>query len=147
MGGAQISRLRRKIRRDNLTCFYCGEEATTIEHLKPRVYGGRDSINNIVPACRVCNEERGTMPHMLFKRFVRRFGRPERRWSKNTNRYKFYAIRATKISTSNNDQLFWKIVERKGWSEMLVRRALKNYDLTNRVESSIIVFERGETSC
>lgn len=31
----------------------------TLEHLKPRVYGGRKTIRNIRGACHKCNRERG----------------------------------------------------------------------------------------
>jgi 5-methylcytosine-specific restriction endonuclease McrA len=54
-----------RIEQDNL-CFLCGNEMTragtgldtscTAEHLVPRCYGGRDVKENIVAACKRCNE-------------------------------------------------------------------------------------------
>lgn len=36
-------------------CAYCGEEATTLDHVVPLSRDGAHSIDNIVPACRPCN--------------------------------------------------------------------------------------------
>jgi 5-methylcytosine-specific restriction endonuclease McrA len=47
----------------NHRCCYCGEplldEATTFEHVVPRSRGGRETWENLVLACRWCNEKRG----------------------------------------------------------------------------------------
>jgi len=36
-------------------CFWCGDEATSVDHLKPRQNGGTDILNNLVAACHSCN--------------------------------------------------------------------------------------------
>jgi len=48
-------------RRDNHTCQYC--EATnvplTIDHIIPKVLGGKDTWENLVTACICCNNKKG----------------------------------------------------------------------------------------
>ena len=46
----------RKIRskvlaRDQYTCYYCGQEANTVDHILPRKSGGLDAMDNLVAAC------------------------------------------------------------------------------------------------
>ena len=43
------------LRRDNYVCRYCGERATTADHVVPKSKGGTDAMNNLVAACRECN--------------------------------------------------------------------------------------------
>ena len=43
------------LRRDNYVCRYCGERATTADHVVPKTKGGTDAMNNLVAACRECN--------------------------------------------------------------------------------------------
>lgn len=38
-----------------LTCHYCGDAAEALDHVIPRVAGGPDTTDNLVPACRSCN--------------------------------------------------------------------------------------------
>lgn len=53
----------------NYLCFYCGVKMTyevgpnqiTRDHLQPLSKGGRDSLENIVPACRSCNSSKCDM--------------------------------------------------------------------------------------
>lgn len=71
----------RKIRervliRDQYTCYYCGQEAFTVDHIVPRKLGGDDSMDNLVAACSRCNYRKGgrffesaptpPTPHLLF---------------------------------------------------------------------------------
>ena len=48
----------------NCTCVYCGNnyEITelTLDHVKPRCRGGEDLTTNVVPACRKCNQDKGS---------------------------------------------------------------------------------------
>lgn len=37
-------------------CWYCGEPATTVDHVIPRSRGGSDDDSNLLPACGPCNE-------------------------------------------------------------------------------------------
>jgi 5-methylcytosine-specific restriction endonuclease McrA len=42
-------------------CAYCGStENLTLDHVKPKVQGGRDVSHNVVAACRKCNQEKGS---------------------------------------------------------------------------------------
>ncbi len=51
--------------RDRHTCLYCGQVGNgrgvtlTRDHVVPRVQGGRDTWENVVTACRVCNGRKG----------------------------------------------------------------------------------------
>lgn len=56
------------IRRDGLNCHWCRAPLTvvsdkpnslTLDHLIPHSKGGKLRIDNLVPACRPCNEGRG----------------------------------------------------------------------------------------
>lgn len=48
-------------RRDNYTCQYCGAQNVplTIDHIIPKVRGGKDTWNNLVTACIACNNKKG----------------------------------------------------------------------------------------
>ncbi len=48
-------------RRDNHTCQYCGarDVPLTIDHIIPKVLGGKDTWNNLVTACIRCNNKKG----------------------------------------------------------------------------------------
>jgi hypothetical protein len=55
----------------DLRCVYCGAEAATWDHLENNVKDGRFSgfghrIYNLVPACRSCNEKKGSKPWRLY---------------------------------------------------------------------------------
>lgn len=49
--------------RDKCICAYCGEKLfpgkATRDHIVPRARGGRDAWENVVCACRGCNERKG----------------------------------------------------------------------------------------
>ncbi len=51
-------------RRDNHTCQYCGAKNVplTIDHIVPKVDGGKDSWENLVTACIQCNNKKGGRP-------------------------------------------------------------------------------------
>jgi 5-methylcytosine-specific restriction endonuclease McrA len=40
-------------------CIYCGVEADTVDHMIPKSRGGTDDVDNLIPACRACNQEKG----------------------------------------------------------------------------------------
>lgn len=44
------------LERDEHRCVYCGDEATTIDHVLPASRGGRSTWGNLVAACGPCNE-------------------------------------------------------------------------------------------
>lgn len=41
--------------RDKHVCAYCGERATTVDHVMPRSRGGGNTWDNLVAACTGCN--------------------------------------------------------------------------------------------
>ena len=53
-------------------CVYCGNEygydKLQIEHMIPKVRGGQDDIRNCQLACRSCNQAKGTMTDIEFRR-------------------------------------------------------------------------------
>lgn len=53
----QAARLR-VLRRDGYTCRYCGDVATTADHLVPVSQGGPSTDDNLVAACLHCNSGR-----------------------------------------------------------------------------------------
>lgn len=49
-------KLREKILiRDNYTCFYCGQEANTADHIIPISKGGISNEDNMIACCHRCN--------------------------------------------------------------------------------------------
>lgn len=50
--------------RDNYTCQYCGTQPTkaslTIDHVTPKVRGGKTTWENVVCACKRCNLRKGS---------------------------------------------------------------------------------------
>lgn len=44
------------LRRDRNTCGYCGDFATTVDHVLPRSRGGLNSWANLIAACLTCNQ-------------------------------------------------------------------------------------------
>lgn len=42
-------------------CFYCGDDASHVDHQTPKARGGTDEIHNLVPACARCNVAKGMM--------------------------------------------------------------------------------------
>ena len=48
----------------NCTCVYCGTHyeinQLTLDHVKPKCNGGETITKNMVPACRRCNQEKGS---------------------------------------------------------------------------------------
>ncbi len=44
----------------NHQCGYCGEKATSLDHIIPRFRSGSSNRNNLIPACRTCNADKGS---------------------------------------------------------------------------------------
>jgi len=63
--GPQVVRFSRKnvYLRDNHRCQYCGvqyhDDELTLDHVVPRVCGGKTSWTNVVTACAACNRRKG----------------------------------------------------------------------------------------
>jgi len=48
-------------------CYYCGQDADTVDHVIPIVSGGDPmSIDNMVPACKRCNSAKGSRSEGAF---------------------------------------------------------------------------------
>jgi len=48
--------------RDGHKCVYCGStENLTVDHVRPKSKGGTDTADNLVTACRPCNQAKGSM--------------------------------------------------------------------------------------
>lgn len=47
--------------RDNYTCGYCGKHISkpTIDHVLPKSLGGKDTFENTVTSCKICNNKKG----------------------------------------------------------------------------------------
>jgi len=41
-------------------CGYCGDEATSIDHIVPRFRSGSSNRNNLIPACQSCNSNKAS---------------------------------------------------------------------------------------
>lgn len=41
-----------------LECFYCGDQAQSVDHIIARASGGPDHPDNLVPVCRSCNGQK-----------------------------------------------------------------------------------------
>lgn len=57
----ELSR-RNIIRRDGFRCQYCGIKSSelTIDHIIPKSRGGSESWDNLVSACKSCNNKKGS---------------------------------------------------------------------------------------
>lgn len=57
-------------RRDRWRCHYCGKRGTmrtlTKDHVVPFRDGGQHTLNNLVSACRSCNQRKGVKPYAVF---------------------------------------------------------------------------------
>ena len=56
--------------RDHYTCAYCGQEATQVDHIIPRVDGGTHDLDNLVAACARCNGLKGSRSQASFLRML-----------------------------------------------------------------------------
>lgn len=65
-------------------CHLCGRPgATSADHVVPRSKGGPDSLENLRPAHRSCNSQRGDMPLSEWRKLHRRrtpLLEPSRKW-------------------------------------------------------------------
>lgn len=63
-GGRRVQALRAAtLRTYGTVCHLCGKDgADTADHVRPRVHGGLDVLENLRPAHGPCNYARGDMP-------------------------------------------------------------------------------------
>ena len=69
------------LKRDNLTCQYCGRSLSssdlTLDHVLPRSRGGKNTWENVVAACKPCNHRKGNRtPAEAHLRLLRQPFRP-----------------------------------------------------------------------
>lgn len=58
--GAKWQRTRARIlARDGHTCGYCGQPASTVDHIIAKDNGGDDDDANLIASCRKCNSIKG----------------------------------------------------------------------------------------
>lgn len=58
--GTKWQRVRaRVLARDAHTCGYCGQAATTVDHIIAKANGGTDDESNLISCCRSCNASKG----------------------------------------------------------------------------------------
>ena len=52
---------------NNWSCYYCGQDATQVDHVIPIANGGDPmSLDNLVAACKRCNLSKGKKPQGVF---------------------------------------------------------------------------------
>jgi 5-methylcytosine-specific restriction endonuclease McrA len=55
-------------------CFYCGQQVgtsqLTMDHIVPLIRGGRSTKNNLVPACKKCNNHKKYLLLMEWEEYL-----------------------------------------------------------------------------
>jgi 5-methylcytosine-specific restriction endonuclease McrA len=73
--GSRDPRLTRKYKaqrlivlaRDGYTCYYCGQDANTVDHIVSIKSGGDPiSLENMISACKKCNSSKGSRSQGVF---------------------------------------------------------------------------------
>lgn len=54
------------LKRDGYRCMWCGEPATTADHIIPSSKGGSDLPRNLLASCMECNTTRGNRSAFLY---------------------------------------------------------------------------------
>lgn len=81
------------LRRDGHTCAFCGDRATTVDHIIPKSRGGGWTWGNLVAACFDCNQEKADRtPEEAGMKLL---------WLPHTNRNRFSGVQ----------QEVWRILE------------------------------------
>ena len=59
-------------------CYYCGRATPpgelTMDHLVPLIRGGRSSRNNLVPACKDCNDKKKYLLPLEWEEYLDKLG-------------------------------------------------------------------------
>ena len=50
----------------NHKCGYCGDTATSLDHIVPRFKSGSSNRHNLLPACRRCNSNKASTPIQIW---------------------------------------------------------------------------------
>lgn len=64
------------LQRDGYECHYCGDVATEVDHVIPRVNGGTEDPDNLVASCMKCNRSKGKRMAPRRRFFVVTSGHP-----------------------------------------------------------------------
>lgn len=56
------------LKRDHHTCMWCGDTATTVDHIVPSSKGGSDLPRNLLASCSECNSRRGNRSAFVYLR-------------------------------------------------------------------------------
>ncbi len=80
----EISR-KNVLERDSYTCQYCSKQSNslTVDHVIPKFRGGQDIWENLVAACKECNQRKG-------ERMPEEVGMPLKRKPKRPNRIHYF---------------------------------------------------------
>lgn len=52
----------------NQQCAYCGNPATSLDHVIPKYLGGETVTTNLVPSCQRCNQNKGSQQWLKWYR-------------------------------------------------------------------------------
>ena len=78
--GKRIMLTRKNIlKRDGGRCQYCGSKdgMMTVDHIVPKIYGGKDTWENLVCSCADCNNKKGhQLPEQAGLRLIRKPRKP-----------------------------------------------------------------------
>jgi len=63
------------LKRDDFTCAYCGQGASTVDHIVPLDHGGTDHETNLTAACANCNfsKKNKSAKEFIEKKYAKRF--------------------------------------------------------------------------
>jgi len=65
---------KKEIKKKNGVCVYCGcnnSLALTIDHKTPTTRGGTDEDENLQTCCWMCNQLKGPLTHIEFKKYLK----------------------------------------------------------------------------
>jgi 5-methylcytosine-specific restriction endonuclease McrA len=66
--------------RDGYVCAYCGQDATTVDHIQSIKAGGDPlSLDNLVACCKRCNSAKGSRSQAVFLASAFRYAKSARR--------------------------------------------------------------------
>jgi hypothetical protein len=102
------------LREADYCCHYCCEVADTVDHVIPLAHGGGNARSNLVAACYPCNNQRGTFPYGVWKRFIGRFGPLPPEWNRRTtNLYRVLAVGSI-VANAGIEKAVDVLIERMG---------------------------------
>jgi len=77
-GSGRNQKRRQKLLDKDPHCYFCKREVdlntSTLDHLVARAKGGKNSLDNLVLSCYICNHKKGTMSVEEFLKFLAKEG-------------------------------------------------------------------------